>query len=142
LLALYRKFNASYRIAANLMQEHGRLRQEAEANPDYPAPGFEPQDYAKRMQFLADRGCGMESFVDWNAAISEAGDLAESVIRTPARTPAGVLAMLRIVRLCFGRGLSDDSNGADYNLRNRERWSKPWLPAIVRDLERLASGQT
>ena len=144
LLTLYRQFLEAHKVGQRLRRKHMQLRAEAEADPACPKPSSPTSDrasYEAWNAFMDAKGCGCESFDEWNKAARRAGGIANKIMQTRARTLPGVLAKARVVHIAVGRRLWDDLSGAR-DLLNYEPKRGGWVPSLVRDLERLAKYRT
>ncbi len=79
---------------------------------------------------------GIDDFIDESERLGEAmGEAANAVFDTPANTLPGAIEKLKISYMVNGDGEGADNGDADLDAYQVE---DPWMPKVIRDLERLA----
>ena len=128
-----------------LYQEHDRLRDHwhaahaaADRDPDHPGLPLKPGEMVDRDIAVRERR-GVHILADAaNRMAKRMGTAAQAVFDTPARTPQGILAKLRIIEHAYGTG--DGSNDGDGDLEAHQKPGRSWLRSAIDDIERLAGG--
>jgi len=134
LLALVDRFWREHRRYAALKRRSERLRERATSDPAF--PGFGRNQEERCDDFLRERGV-TAAWQAFNAAFEELKELTPAIFALPARTPAGVLAKLRIFGVAYGIDEPLDARGGDPGDIDLYAISEGWLASAVHDLEAI-----
>jgi len=139
------RFANLYEQARRLEHFYREMRASAEADPDCP-PMHCGYDWNDRSAFLEARGV-WAACDKWNEAHEVVGKTVRDLFRTPARSPAGILIKLRVLRMAVGPFSESDGYEHDDNLLSTQRVYDDseatveecdFLAAVMADLERMA----
>ena len=131
LMDLIGSFHQGYRTTQKARDEWRRMRTRLEAMPDYPEPGV-PHDVWRAFMDkhgetpLWDKVCLLAE---------QSGALARKLFDTPANTLPGVIEKLKISYMVNGDG--EGAGNGDEGLDVYQDLEDPWMPKVIRDLERL-----
>ena len=138
------RFADLYEEARRLERAYRTLRDRAEADPACP-PLHCGRDWSDRSAFLEAHGV-WAACDKWNEAHEVVGKTVRDLFRTPARTPAGILIKLRVLRMAVGPFSESDGYEHDDNLLSTQRVYDDseatveecdFLAAVIGDLERM-----
>ena len=136
LLALADRFWREHRRYATLRRRSEQLRIRAENDPDF--PGYGPDQDDRYWAFMRERGV-TAAWRAWDEAFERLKEQAPAIFALPARTPAGVLAKLRIFGVAYGIDETGTAHGGGGDVGDEDLYaiSEGWLASAVHDLEAI-----